>query len=350
MIRPWVFEFFPQLTDEAAKATGRTVTDHFAGYLQLWSRDEELDFEGIFFSEHHFGYSFSPSPHLLIAATAMRTRRLRLGVMGVVVPYYPPSRIIEEIGMLDHLTGGRLEIGTAIGVPQELARLGLSMDAARAINDEALDILDAALATGVVDHKGKHFQYDNLRLLPPVAQRPSPPKWTTVVSPDSARRAARRRTKICTGFNTTEEIKALFDAYRDEAAACGIPAGPGHLGLRRRVVVAESEAQARALTEAMAERLKGFVASDPRVRSSVPDAPQKPGGGFSLTADEFISGTPDQVAETIIGQCRRIGAENFLAVLHWGAQLDEVAAAHELFGREVIPRLRQTELAPPSGA
>ena len=55
--------------------------------------------------------------------------------MGVVLPYYHPARVVEEIGMLDHLTGGRLEIGTAIGVPQELSRLNMTMTEARERND-----------------------------------------------------------------------------------------------------------------------------------------------------------------------------------------------------------------------
>ena len=117
-------------------------------YLDLWARDEALGFEGIFFSEHHFGGSFSASPNLLIAAVAQRTRRLRLGVMGVVLPYYHPARVVEEIGLLDHLTGGRLEVGTAVGVPQELARLGMTMEEARERSDEIIDVIDAALAKG----------------------------------------------------------------------------------------------------------------------------------------------------------------------------------------------------------
>src|SRR4051812_18031414 len=115
MIKPWVFEFFPELGDGSADADPRDVQAYFARYLDLWVRDEALGFEGIFFSEHHFGRSFSASPNLLIAAIAGRTKRLRLGVMGVVLPYYHPARVVEEIGMLDHLTGGRLGIGTAGG-------------------------------------------------------------------------------------------------------------------------------------------------------------------------------------------------------------------------------------------
>ena len=340
MIRPWVFEFLPELKD----GDGPAVSRYFGRYLDLWKRDEELGFEGIFFSEHHFGGSFSPSPNLLIAATAARTSRIRLGVMALVVPYYSPARIVEEIGMLDHISGGRLEIGTGIGVPQELARLNISMDEARALGAEAVDILDMALDTGVVSYNGKHFKYDKLTLLPRPAQTPHPPKWTTVVSTDSARKSARRRSKICTGFNPTEQIKALFDAYRAEAETCGFRAGPEHLGLRRRVVVARSDAEAQELTGSVKERYKQFVAQDTRIKlHPVLDAPKQQ-GDFVVSDEEFIAGTPAHVAERIVEQCRRIGAGHFLAVLHWAAGLDEVAAAHDLFGREVIPVLRKAEV------
>jgi alkanesulfonate monooxygenase SsuD/methylene tetrahydromethanopterin reductase-like flavin-dependent oxidoreductase (luciferase family) len=264
---------------------------------------------------------------------------MRLGVMGVVTPWYEPARIVEEIGMLDHLTGGRLEIGTATGVPQELARLGITMEEARERNREALDIIDAALAGDVVTYRGKRFVYENLRLLPRPAQA-RPPRWTTVVSADSARHAARRGSKISTGFNTTEEIKALFDAYRAEAKASGFEAGPDHLALRRRIVIARSRSEAEEMSRAVRARFMAFAAADTRLKKgALPDAPKKQ-GDFSLSEDEFIAGPPDVVAEEIIKQCRRIGAGHFLAVLHWGAPFDEVAAAHELFGREVAHALR----------
>ena len=189
MIKPWVFEFLPELGGPSVEPDPRDVAALFARYLDLWVRDEALGFEGIFFSEHHFGRSYSPSPNLLIAALSSRTKTLRLGVMGVVLPYYHPTRVVEEIGMLDHLTGGRLEIGTAIGVPQELRRLGISMGEARERNEEIVAILDAALADRVVSHQGKYFSISDLRILPRPLQQPSPPRWTTVVSADSARRA-----------------------------------------------------------------------------------------------------------------------------------------------------------------
>jgi alkanesulfonate monooxygenase SsuD/methylene tetrahydromethanopterin reductase-like flavin-dependent oxidoreductase (luciferase family) len=170
-------------------------------------------------------------------------------------------------------------------------------------------------------------------------QQPSPPRWTTVVSVDSARRAARRRIKIGTGFNSTQAIKRIFDAYREEAEATGFHAGPEYLALRRRVTVAPTSEQARICAQAVAERLKSFVAEDERLHANVPDAPA-PTGGFTLSEDEFITGTAKEAAHTIVEQCRAVGAGHFLTVLNWSAPVDEVSEAHELFGRDAIPLLR----------
>jgi alkanesulfonate monooxygenase SsuD/methylene tetrahydromethanopterin reductase-like flavin-dependent oxidoreductase (luciferase family) len=338
MIKPWIFEFFPELSGAGGDVPPKAITEYFSAYLDLWTRDEQLGFEGIFFSEHHFGGSFGASPNLLIAAMASRTRTMRLGVMGVVLPYYHPARVVEEIGMLDHLTGGRLEIGTAVGIPQELARLGMDMKEARDRNDEIVAVLDAALKQKTASHKGKYFAFDNLRFLPPMRQE-TPPMWTTVVSTDSARKAARRGSKICTGFNATQQIKAIFDAYREEADRAGIAVGPDHVALRRRVTLAPTRGEASVYAAGVAARLKEYVSHDPRANlKPVPDAPS--GGGFSLSEDEFITGTPRDVVGQIVEQCRQIGAGNFLSVLHWSAPFDEVARAHDLFGCEVVPVLR----------
>jgi len=339
MIKPWVFEFLPELGGPSVEPDPRDVASLFTRYLDLWARDETLGFEGIFFSEHHFGRSYSPSPNLLIAALAQRTKTLRLGVMGVVLPYYHPARVVEEIGLLDHLTGGRLEIGTAIGVPQELSRFNMTMAEARERNDEIVAVIDAALTDRIVSHNGKYFSFSNLRILPRPLQQPSPPRWTTVVSAESARRAARRRIKISTGFNSASVIKRIFDAYREAADAAGYHAGPECFALRRRVTLAPTTEQARLYAQAVTDRLKSFVAEDERLNTNVPDAPA-PTGGFALSDDEFITGTPKDAAHNIIAQCRAVGAGHFLGVLNYCAPVDEVAQAHELFGREIIPLLR----------
>jgi len=77
MIKPWLFEFLPELGSASLEPDPRDVARHFARYLDLWVRDEALGFEGIFSAEHHFARSYSASPNLLIAAIAPRTTRLR---------------------------------------------------------------------------------------------------------------------------------------------------------------------------------------------------------------------------------------------------------------------------------
>src|ERR1700733_11706194 len=106
MIKPWIFEFFhtPHYLDDHFDPAASQR--YFDDYLNLWASAEPAGFEGIFFSEHHFGASYSPSPNLLIANVALRTKNIRLGVLGVVPPYHSPWQLVEEIGMLDHLPGG----------------------------------------------------------------------------------------------------------------------------------------------------------------------------------------------------------------------------------------------------
>jgi alkanesulfonate monooxygenase SsuD/methylene tetrahydromethanopterin reductase-like flavin-dependent oxidoreductase (luciferase family) len=124
-----------------------------------------------------------------------------------------------------------------------------------------------------------------------------------------------------------------------EAEALGYHAGPDYFALRRRVTVAPTDEQAQLYAQGVADRLKSFVAEDERLASHVPDAPA-PTGGFELSQDEFMTGTPKRVAQAIIEQCGAVGAGHFLAVLNWSAPIDEVVQAHELFGSEAIPLLR----------
>jgi alkanesulfonate monooxygenase SsuD/methylene tetrahydromethanopterin reductase-like flavin-dependent oxidoreductase (luciferase family) len=162
------------------------------------------------------------------------------------------------------------------------------------------------------------------------------------VSTASARKSAARGSKICTGFESVARIRQIFDAYRAEAEGLGAPCGPDQLAIRRNISIARSEEEAREASEAAKETTRKLLAGDPRVTapgSSLLDAP-KPGAGFSVHDDEFIAGTPSQVAEQIITQCRACGAGHMLAIL--GRAVDERRrAAVTLFGEDVIPALRR---------
>lgn len=340
MIKPWIFEFFPTPGEPARQFDPAASQRYFNAYLDLWASAERAGFEGIFFSEHHFGASYSPSPNLLIANVALRTKKIRLGVLGVVPPYHSPWQLVEEIGMLDHLTGGRLEIGTAAGIPQELAQVGLSVDEARARYDEAVEILDKALSEPIISHHGRFWNFDNLQLTPRPIQQPHPPKWVTVVSVSSARKAARRGAKISTAFHPQNKVIEIFDAYRDEAVKAGRTAGPDDLCIRRQVIMDSDKDSLAKRRQAFHE----FISRDPRVdlpgRPAALDSPSA--HSFTIGEDEFITGTPAEIAEQIIAQCRSAGAGHFAALFDRLTPPAQLMEWYRDFGAIVIPRLRKT--------
>jgi alkanesulfonate monooxygenase SsuD/methylene tetrahydromethanopterin reductase-like flavin-dependent oxidoreductase (luciferase family) len=351
MIKSWAFEFFPEpqglietFSDGSKKEQPdpRKTTEYFNFYLDLWARAEQFGYHGIFLSEHHFGGGYSPSPNLILPVIAQRTKTLRLGVMGNVVPYHNPWRLVEEFGMLDHMTGGRFEIGTSSGIPAEFERIGMSTAEARARYDEAIQIIDAGLKAGVVNHSGKYWNFQNLPLVPRPLQQPEPPKWTTVVSVESARKAARRGSKITTGFLSTDDAKKVFDAYKEEAGKAGNPAGPEQLGLRRQVIMDFGDSAPDTASQ-YAQGFRNLLETvDKRTIAPGRKALDQPGThGYALGDEEFIHGKPDGIAAEIVRQCKVCGAGHFLVTFAGHQSLDQLAAAWEMFGTEVIPALNR---------
>ena len=345
MIKSWLFEFFHQPLDAQQRADPQAVHDHYRWYVDLWTRADSRNFEGIFFSEHHFGAAYSPSPNLLISHVAARTSRLRLGVLGSVTPYSTPWRIVEEIAMLDHLTDGRLEIGVVSGIPPELAIVGIEADVAAERHGEIIDVLDAALCSPVISHHGKHWNFDNLEILPRCLQQPSPPLWTAVRTAGSAERAGRRGWKACGGFLSAKDVAVVFDSYRHGAHDAGHAHGPEQIAVRRMVTFVDKPSQQReAVGRAKRALLEVLTASAGPLPpwAALLDRPDE--SIAALSDDEFVSGTPQQVADQLIEQCQVIGAGHLLVAFS-ERDLDKLEESHELFSSEVAPQLRQAAVS-----
>jgi len=344
MIKPWLFEFFHQPLDVSSRSDPQAIHAHFRWYVDLWTRADSRAFEGIFFSEHHFGAAYSPSPNLLISHVAARTTRLRLGVLGSVTPYTTPWRIVEEIAMLDHLTDGRLEIGVVSGIPPELAVVGISPQVAAERHAEVIDVLDAALRNAVITHHGTHWNFDDLEILPRCLQQPSPPLWTAVRSPGSAEKAGRRGWKACGGFLSAKEVGEVFDAYRYGAAEAGQPHGPEQIAVRRMVTFVDKPSEQREAVHraklALLDVLQSSAGSLPPWAALL-DRPDE--SIAALSDDEFVSGTAQQVAEQLIEQCQVIGAGHLLVAFS-ERDYDRLEASHELFSSEVAPLLREASV------
>src|SRR5437660_516223 len=109
---------------------------------------QEADAAGFFcyhLAEHHATpLGMAPSPSVFLAAAAQRTRRIRLGPLVFLLPLYSPLRLLGEICMLDHLSGGRLEMGVGRGVsPYEVGYHGFDPARTRPMVQEALEVLPA---------------------------------------------------------------------------------------------------------------------------------------------------------------------------------------------------------------
>src|SRR3984957_15458633 len=121
---------------------------------------EELGFDGITVTEHHAPLMTCPSPHLLLAAAAMKTSRIRLGSAVTVLPLYQPLRVAEEAGTLDLLSGGRFELGLGRGIPGEAqiaAGRNLSDDDLRRAWLEGLAVVNLALTERDFTFDGEFF-------------------------------------------------------------------------------------------------------------------------------------------------------------------------------------------------
>jgi len=345
VIKSWLFEFFHQPLDEQRRSDPKAVNDHFHWYLDLWTRADTRNFEGIFFSEHHFGAAYSPSPNLLISHVAARTSRLRLGVLGSVSPYATPWRVVEEIAMLDHLTNGRLEIGVVSGIPPELAVVGITPDVASARHAEVIDVLDAALKDPVISHHGTQWNFDDLEILPRCLQQPSPPVWTAVRTAASAERAGRRGWKACGGFLSAKEVGEVFDAYRRGAEEAGHAHGPEQIAVRRMITFVDAPSEQReAVHRAKRALLDVLTASAGPLPpwASLLDRPDE--SIATLSDEEFVSGTPQQVAEQLIEQCQIIGAGHLLVAFS-ERDYERLEQSHELFSTEVAPLLHEAGVA-----
>ncbi len=174
----------------------------FADALDEIALADALGFHAAWLVEHHFmpGYCHSSKPELVLAAAAARTRRLRLGLAVIPLPYHHPVHVAERVATLDLLSGGRLEVGIGRGFsPGEYGAFGVRMEDSRSLVAESLAILRASFGDGPVRFSGRHFRIDGLEIVPHPLQRPHPPLWTAAVSPETFDWAAREGLGLLAG-------------------------------------------------------------------------------------------------------------------------------------------------------
>jgi alkanesulfonate monooxygenase SsuD/methylene tetrahydromethanopterin reductase-like flavin-dependent oxidoreductase (luciferase family) len=218
----------------------------FADRLTLIEAYDRCGFYAYHLAEHHgTPLGMAPSPGLMLAAIAQRTKRLRFGPLVYLLPLYHPIRLIEEICMLDQMSGGRLELGVGRGVsPIEVAFFGVDPAQGPRQFVEALAVIRQGLTSDTLTFSGDFYTFKDVPMVLKPVQRPHPPLWYGVSRPESVPGAALAGAHIVT-LSPPPAARTIFDLYRSEWVKLGRPTEAMPLmGLARHVVLGETEAAA----------------------------------------------------------------------------------------------------------
>ena len=304
----------------------------FEQRLRLAEAADRAGFRTYHVAEHHATrLGMAPSPGIFLAAVAQRTRRLRLGPLVYLLPLYTPLRLIEEICMLDQLSGGRFELGVGRGiVPYELAYCGLNFLDAQEMYEEGLAVILAGLGGGRLTHHGRHYHYRGVPMELEPVQKPHPPLWQGVVRPDGAAEAARRGVNIVSTLGN----KALAQVAQGFYAAGGDRL---LVGAQRHVLVADTDAEAVKLARPAYQRWYESLTSLWRAFNSIPmrfaETLER-----ALENDVAIVGSPATVRAEVERHVATTGCNYFVGRFMYGNLSYDVAArSMELFAREVMP-------------
>jgi alkanesulfonate monooxygenase SsuD/methylene tetrahydromethanopterin reductase-like flavin-dependent oxidoreductase (luciferase family) len=329
-----------------ASAT-RTPGEVYAHKLELAQAADRLGLHGTFIAEHHgTPLSVDGSPAVMLSAIFQRTRRLRAGALTFCLPWYDPYRFYQQVCMLDHLSGGRLELGVGRGVsPIESRIFGLqSIDESRERYRETLDVFFSACGSDVLDFKGKHYAYHDAELHLKPVQRPYPPLWFPSSNRDSIDFTARHGYhtallgKIADARPLFERYRELWEKHRNEPGRHNSHVAAPHLAKTQHLVIAERAAEAKRLGEAAHAAWNAHIhhltrkLGRPDVHNTEPYSAE--------SAHPLITGTPGEVTEKLGEFVRATGINYLLCIFSFGDLAPEHAMRSlELFAAEVKPKI-----------
>jgi alkanesulfonate monooxygenase SsuD/methylene tetrahydromethanopterin reductase-like flavin-dependent oxidoreductase (luciferase family) len=327
---------FGLLTCQRFPGDARSDEERYAEALDLAVYAEELGFDSVWTSEHHFvDDGYAPSVLPLCAAIAARTSRVEIGTGLLLIPLHDPIRVAEDAATVDLISGGRLILGLGLGWrAEEFEGFGVAMDERVRRLERAVEVLRGAWAGEPVAAAGTE-----VIVTPRPTRAGGPPIWIGA----EVERAVRRAGRIGDGFlgsgDTPEafgqQVRWALDERDGRPFAVGLHAatfvwnGPDAWDLVRphvRYVSWKYDDMEHA-------RLR-------RGPSASPPAPTS--AEASALREEIAVGTPAEVAEQIRAYERVVGPElHYMADLYWpGLDPQLQRETMRLFAEEVAPLLR----------
>jgi len=317
---------------------GTELTDSSQGFREWIANNveaEALGFHSTFVVEHHFtGFGQVSASLNLLTWLGARTSTLRLGTAVLVLPWHNPVLLAEQAATLDLLSGGRLDFGIGKGYRyNEFAGFCTPMEEADSRFDESMEVITKAFTSDVpFSHHGKFWNYDNIIVEPPSAQRPHPPFWMGAGSERSVRQVAERGYNMLLGqYDLPSDVVRYIAQFKRDVVARGRSYDPMTVGVARAVHFADTEQE---LEAARVRRFQGHVRinklaerpGDERERFARHDD----AAVRQLCDDTAIFGTPDQIVGKL--EALRAGGAEYV-IVNFGGSIKNIRR----FAREIMP-------------
>lgn len=203
------------------------------GMVETVAREaEELGFDSIWTGDHiivpsgeRYITNYQYDALIVMATAAAVTRRIRIGVSVLIIPYRHPVATAKMLATLDQMSGGRIILGTGVGwMEREFSALGLDVHQRGAMTDEHLDCMHALWTSDPTSFHGRWTQFEDMRQRPKPQQDPFP-VWVGGSSAAAIRRAARRGTGWIPGVDGLDEFARGVESYRAACREAGRPEG-----------------------------------------------------------------------------------------------------------------------------
>ena len=335
---------------------------------------EEMGYDSVWFSEHHFRpvWSHNSAPDLILAAVSQRTSRIRLGVGVVLAPIPHPLHTAVRMATLDILSNGRVDVGLGrTGYPYQLTPFGTKLEDTRGMWEEFAQVLPRIWTEEVFSHEGKYYQVPPREVLPKPIQKPHPPLWSACSSENTTRTAAELGLGALVGSEGgPDKVGEVLQLYQ-QALKAAKPSGVSPNSQNALMTAGFCHEDPKVI-DGRATELIGWYQDQQRERARLvwqgvdpatvpPDyqgyyerdmklaAGPHPG---DATAEEtvkkgtsFCVGTPEQCIE-FFERYEEMGVEQvFLLSAIGPASHEEVMNTLTMFGKYVIPHFRAKEKA-----
>jgi alkanesulfonate monooxygenase SsuD/methylene tetrahydromethanopterin reductase-like flavin-dependent oxidoreductase (luciferase family) len=338
-------------------------------YLDELEYAAAAGFDAVCVNEHHAnGYGLMPSPNLIASALARSTSDAALCVMGNSLALYnPPTRVAEEMAMLDCISGGRLIAGFPVGTPMDTCyAYGQNPALLRPRYYEAIDLVTRAwTAPKAFAYDGRFNQQRYVNCWPRPVQKPHPPIWIPGGGSIETWRFCAENDFVYTnlsyfGYTASKaHLAGFWDAMRD----LGREPNPYQAGFLQFVGVAESRREALDLYRGPADYFYNLClhvdpayANPPgytseatvraKVTSQVLRAAERSrirtvtGESDLFEKGHVVVGSPDEVADKLREVCKDLHVGHLLLLLHFGDMSRDLTRYNtDLFARKVMPQL-----------